>query len=45
MHTKEQLYFLKLMQPFLKLGCKVEFNPTRVITPEGTELYKEEKKS
>lgn len=39
---KEQIYFKKLMQPFVDLGCEIKFNPTRVILPGGVELYKEE---
>ena len=42
-YTKAQLIFINLMQPFVDQGCKIEFNPTRVITPDGTELYNEKK--
>lgn len=40
-NNKEQLIFLKLMQPFIEQGCKIKFNPTRIIMPNGSELYNE----
>lgn len=40
-NTKEQIYFKSLMQPFINLGCTIEFNPTRVISKDGIEIYNE----
>ena len=42
--TKEQIIFTNLMKPFTDMGCTIEYNPIRVITPDGIELYKEETK-
>jgi hypothetical protein len=40
-YTKDQLIFLNLMKPFIdNHGCEIKFNPTRVIMPDGVELYK-----
>lgn len=39
-YTKDQEIFISLMQPFIdNHGCTIEFNPTRVIMPNGVELY------
>ena len=41
--TKEKIIFKNLMHQFVKNGYEIKFNPTRLLRPDGTELYNEKK--